>query len=253
MRLFLAASYSGLTRQDRAQVMKVNPARYLLETFVEGPKRCDMVLNDVGVDNFLMDSGAFTFVTSKSHITSKELDLYTDQLIDYVISRDIKYFFEMDVDTTFGLEKVESLRKLIERKTQRQCIPVWHKERGIQYFKDLVNNYKYIAIGGMVVGKNRPIEALAKMVQYAKNRGVKVHGLGFTDLKHINSIPWYSVDSCSWSKTAFFGGNMAKFTGTTIKNKPVDKKGCKLILSKVIMNNFNEWIKYQKYMDTRRW
>lgn len=223
MKVFLAASTTGITKADREIVIRKNPPKYLLETFYSGTSKCDKVLADVSVDNFLLDSGAFTFMHTKTNVTKKEIDYYTDQLIDYIKTRGIKYFFEMDIETILGLNKVEELRHRIEQKTGQQCIPVWHKERGIQYFKWMTKNYRYIAIGGMVVGRNRPITALSKMVKYAKDRGVKVHGLGFTDLTHLNSIDWYSVDSCSWVKSAVRGGRVHRFTGTTIKAEPVKK------------------------------
>lgn len=253
MRVFLAASCSGVNETDRKSVIVNNPPLYLLETFYNGPKICSKVLNDVGRENFLMDSGAFTFVHSKKHITHKELDLFVEQQIQFINDYDIKYFFEMDVNQTLGLSKVEELRKRIEQRTQKQVIPVWHVERGVEYFKNMCKEYDYIAIGGMVVGKNLTIDQIKKLVTYARRKNVKVHGLGFTQFKYINEIPWYSVDSCTWSKVAFLGGKICWFNGNTIKMRPIVKNGYKLNLSKVCAYNFSEWIKSQKYMNLQRW
>lgn len=71
MRVFLAASCSGVNETDRKSVIVNNPPLYLLETFYNGPKICSKVLNDVGRENFLMDSGAFTFVHSKKTYNSQ--------------------------------------------------------------------------------------------------------------------------------------------------------------------------------------
>ncbi len=253
MKVYLAASCAGVNATDRKKVIKSNPPLFLLETFYSGAKTCLQVLNDVGREHFLMDSGAFTFVHSKKNITSRELDLFVDRQISFINDYNVKNFFEMDVDQTLGYDKVIQLRKKIETKTQKQVIPVWHTNRGVQSFKDLCKEYKYIAIGGMVVGKNLTISQIFKLVTYAKERGVKVHGLGFTQFKYINQIPWYSVDSCTWSKVAVWGGKVCFFNGHTIINRSVNKNGYKLNLSKLCAHNLNEWIKYQKYMYQRRY
>ena len=253
MKVYLAATCSGVGSNDRSKVLKENPPLFFLETFYNGARICKKVLDDVGQEHFLMDSGAFTFVHSKKNITTKELDSFVDRQIDFINTFDVKNFFEMDVDQTLGYDTVIQLRKKIESKTSKQVIPVWHTNRGVQKFKDLCKEYRYIAIGGMVVGKNLTINQIFKLVTYAKECGVKVHGLGFTQFKYINQIPWYSVDSCSWSKNAIWGGKACLFNGHTIINRKVNKNGYKLNLSKLCAHNLNEWIKYQKYMYRRRY
>lgn len=253
MRIYLAASCACINEQYRTEVIKKNPPLYLLETFFNGERICAKVLNDVGTDNFLLDSGAFSFTYSKKNVTHKEMEMFVDRQINFINDFQVKNFFEMDVDQVLGYDKVLEIRKRIEAKTQRQVIPVWHTNRGVENFKDLCKEYKYIGIGGIALGKNLTVEQIIKLVTYARERGVKVHGLGFTRFSYLNKIPWYSVDSCAWSKTAIYGGNICCFNGHGIKNKPIVKRGLKLNIPKLAAWNFNEWIKYQKYMDTKRW
>ena len=101
-----------------------------------------------------------------------------------------------DRDNIFGLSKVEEWRRKMERTTGRQCIPVWHKGRGVEYWKKMCREYKYVAIGGLVFHvKKQEYELIKKLVHYAAVRGVKVHGLGFTKTKSLNEYEFYSVDS----------------------------------------------------------
>ncbi len=58
-------------------------------------------------------------------------------------------FFELDIDRIVGLEKVEEFRRRIESKTGKQSIPVWHSNRGWQYFVNMCKEYNYVSIGGI--------------------------------------------------------------------------------------------------------
>src|SRR5690606_41417395 len=53
---------------------------------------------------FLLDSGAFTFMSAKNKGDFKEY-LYKD--IIFINKHDIKYFFKLDVDLVLGLKEVE--------------------------------------------------------------------------------------------------------------------------------------------------
>ncbi len=251
MKVFFAGTTQGVRREEREFLIKNHKPLYFLETFVSGEKACKTVLHDAGRENFLLDSGAFSFMSGKE--CSKEmLEEYMDKYIGFINKYDVKYFFELDVDTIFGIKFVEKLRKRLEHETKKKCIPVWHKSRGIQYWKDMVENYEYIAIGGLVFHvKKQEYPLIQKMVRYARAKGVKVHGLGFTKTKDLDKYPFYSVDSCSWAKQAVFGGTLSFFNGKyiDIKNLPEGRKK----QSKIAQQNWIEWVKYQKYMAQKPW
>lgn len=260
MRIFLAST--GNLEVYSNKVNK-NVSRYILCTFYEGEKACLKAINlSNGVENFLLDSGAFTFMNSKNNITKKELEEYCDRYIAFINKYNIKYFFEMDVDYLFGIEYVEYLRNKIEKETGKQCIPVWHITRGINYWKKLCKEYKYIAIGGLVssginISRKDILKIIKKLTVYARSKNVKVHGLGFTTTKELKNIPFYSVDSTSWLKTIVFGASLSKYNNKThdIKNIdiPNNDNTKKINYSTCLENNFKEWMKYQKYMDTLKW
>ena len=62
---------------------------------------------------FLLDSGAFTFMNNSKSV---DFDLYLDKYIDFIIEKNIKYFFELDIDSIVGYKKVLQLRERLERR-----------------------------------------------------------------------------------------------------------------------------------------
>lgn len=62
MRIFLACTSSACNKEDKDTFYKINKPLYVLETFFSGEKSCKDALNIVGVDNFLLDSGAFSSI-----------------------------------------------------------------------------------------------------------------------------------------------------------------------------------------------
>lgn len=196
---------------------------------------------------FLLDSGAFTFMnTTKGNV---DWNKYIDSYIAFIKENGVKYYFELDIDVIVGHEEVKRIRAKIERETGIKSIPVWHKSRGIEEYKRLVNDYDYIAIGGFVTREIKKAEypIIKKMVQYACNRGVKVHGLGYTS-QNVTEYKFYSVDSTSWKTLSRFG-RLYKFSNGKMiavkqKNKRIDK--AKYIEGET--QNLKEWIKYQRYL-----
>lgn len=253
MRIFLACSTSVTNKDNREKYFKENKPLYLLETFFSGEKVCKDVLDIVGNENFLLDSGAFSYMNG-AKCTKEMLLEYLDKYIAFINKYDIKYFFELDVDTIFGIEFVEQMRKKLEKETQKQCIPVWHKGRGIEYWKMMCDKYKYVAIGGLVFHvKKAEWPLIKKMVDYAYSKGVKVHGLGFTKTKDLNNYKFFSVDSSSWLAYASRGQTISYFDNNKIMTKRIDKGNKKADIKAMTEFNFKEWIKYQKYMDSKKW
>lgn len=142
MKVFLA----GLN-DDYHTYYKCDPrSRYNLISFAyKAAWHKELILNS---EMFFLDSGAFTFLNKG--LKNFNIDDYVDRYIDYINTFDIKYFFELDIDSVVGYKKVKEIRRKIERKTQKKCIPVYHKSRGEKEFHRLCKEYDYIAIGGIV-------------------------------------------------------------------------------------------------------
>ena len=126
--------------------------------------------------DFLLDSGAFTFMSDKKNQTGVNWDGYVERYCDFINKYKVEKFFELDIDTVVGLKEVERLRSKIERLTGRQPIPVWHKARGLDYWKCMAKDYKYIAIGGIVTREIKLNEhpIFANFNGIAKEHGAKV-------------------------------------------------------------------------------
>ena len=198
---------------------------------------------------FLLDSGAFTFMTS---LKGKSIN-WNEYVINYgnfVKQHDIKHFFELDIDPIVGLKEVERLRDLLENTAERKCIPVWHKSRGLEYWKQMCKDYDYIAIGGIVTQeiKRSEYDIFLPLLKIAKENNCKVHGLGFTNLKGMVKYKFYSVDSTSWLSGNKFGA-VYLFDGKTMQ-KQNKQAGQRVKTNEVAIHNFTEWVKFSKYAET---
>lgn len=152
----------------------------------------------------IVDSGAHSFQKGKK-VNWEE---YTRQYAEWIKKNDCEKvvgYFEMDVDNIIGYEKVLALRSILEEASNK-IIPVWHKNRGIQEFKKMCEQYsgRVVAITGF---KNEDIkdEQYIMFLKYAKSHGCKVHCLGMTRKKILDNVPFDYADSSSWKQQAIFG------------------------------------------------
>ena len=199
---------------------------------------------------FLLDSGAFTFMNNfKGKVNWDE---YIEKYADFINKYDIKYFFELDIDVVVGIKEVERLRKKLEKLTNKKCIPVWLKSRGLEYWEKMTKEYDYVAIGGIVIKeiKQKDYKYFIPLLEIAKKNKCKVHGLGFTSMKWLKKIKFYSVDSTSWTSGCRFG-IIYKFINNKLIQikKPFNTRITKIKENEVIKNNLKEWIKFQEYAD----
>lgn len=196
-------------------------------------------------DSFMLDSGAFTFFSSGKHVDWNE---YIKKYADFITRNDVKLFFELDIDSLVGYENVLLLRKKLESLTNRKCIPVWHKSRGLDEFVKMCKEYDYVALGGIVAKEitQKEYKYFPKLIKIAHENGAKIHGLGFTNLIGLTKYHFDSVDSTSWVSGNRFG-SVYKFNGKTMI-KYDKKEGQRLSDSrKVAVHNFNEWVKFAEY------
>lgn len=241
MKIFLAATSTKEFMKE-----KLFHSKYILESFYSFKewqlplvKQCEM---------FLLDSGAFTFMNNFKGTVN--WDDYVEKYADFINKNDIRYFFELDIDALVGLKEVERLRTKLERLTKKRCIPVWHKSRGIDYYRRMCKEYDYIAIGGIVIKEITPQEYkyFTPLLRIAKQSNCKVHGLGFTSTSQLHKYPFYSVDSTNWQSGGRFG-QLHLFNGKKIISKSFKGKRAK-DYKKIDTFNFDQWIKFQNYANT---
>lgn len=263
MKVFLASDYKKRIWDEYMKVFLAGQAPWKEEGLYEDAMKGDGIYvlesfyyADEWVEkhiplfkDFLLDSGAFTFFSGKqaANINWEE---YVDRYAAFINKNKVKHFFELDIDKLIGYDKVLELRKRLESKTGLQCIPVWHKFRGKENFLQMCDEYKYVSIGGIVSGEITKEEypMFTWFINEAHKRGCKIHGLGFTNLEGMTKYHFDSVDSTAWTTGNRFG-SIYRFNGKTME-KYGKKPGQRLADSrKVALNNFCEWIKFQKYAD----
>lgn len=239
MRVFLAST------SDKSFIHNIADCKFILESFYYFQNWQTSLINTSKM--FLLDSGAFTFMsnTKKGKIDWKD---YIDRYIAFINKNEVEYFFELDIDCIVGYKNVLRIRKYIEEKTGKKCIPVWHKSRGKDEFLKMCDEYNYVAIGGIVSKEIKQSEYpyLAWFIDEAHKRGCKIHGLGFTNLKCLKKYKFDSVDSTSWKSGGRYG-QLHCFTGDTIKT--ITRKDMRAIYKKIDEHNFNSWVKFQKYAE----
>lgn len=74
-------------------------------------------------NDVLIDSGAFTFMNQSKNSNVDFFD-YANKYADFIKKKKIKRYFELDIDSIVGYEKVKEIRKLLEDKTGVKPIPV---------------------------------------------------------------------------------------------------------------------------------
>lgn len=154
------------------KIVRENRPEYVLESFfyikpwqVEEMPKWKM---------FLLDSGAFTFMHGVE-ASSKPVDWdgYLSRYIDFINRHDVQHFFELDVDIIVGYDAVKRMRARLEAETGKRSIPVWHRSRGLDEFKNLCRDYPYIGIGGFAIKHIQPSEYgyIKRLVQYGRYEG----------------------------------------------------------------------------------
>lgn len=248
MKLYLASVSSLETDLKQAESGRLifNDA-YILQSFYYVDNFTEKVILP-NCKDFILDSGAFTFMQN-AHKTNINWDDYVERYAKFVKKHHIEKYFELDIDSIVGLQEVERLRAKLESLVGWQCIPVWHRSRGIEQYYKIADEYSYIAVGGIASKdiKQKEYPIFTKLINEAHKRGTKVHGLGFTSMKGIRKYHFDSVDSTTWASGNRFGA-VYKFSGKTMirLSKPPNTRVKSSITA---INNFCEWKKFSYYAE----
>lgn len=190
----------------------------------------------------LIDSGAHSFQKGKK----VDWVEYTKRYAAWIKENDcpkIIGYFEMDVDNAIGYERVLYLRSILEAASDK-IIPVWHKNRGIDEYKKMCQQYagKIVAITGF---RNEDIkdEQYIMFLKYAKRHGCKVHCLGMTRKEILDKVPFDYVDSSSWCQRGAYA---------RIGNRRVDSDFARNNVKRIFVENYKLGMEMQKYY-YKRW
>jgi len=141
---------------------------YILSSFFE--HRNGVFGDYVYQEKHILDSGAFSILKGKK--TNIDFVDYTKKYSNFINKTNQQLFFELDLYQIIGLEKTEQLRDMIEQRTGKPSIPVWHKHLGLEYFYKLTEEYSYIAIGGFAIRdiKKSEYKYIPKLLEIAKKK-----------------------------------------------------------------------------------
>lgn len=221
---------------------------YILQSFYYADEFTEKVIIPNAKD-FLLDSGAFSFMEGAVAV---DWDEYVERYASFIKRNRVEKFFELDIDSVVGYEEVLRLREKLEKLTGRQCIPVWHNSRGKDEYIRHVQEYPYVAVGGLVSGKGEYRRQLWRFfpwfIRTAHENKAKLHALGFTSLDGIKRFHFDSVDSTAWTTGNRFG-YVYHFNGSTMTKTDVPKGHRLADAKRVALHNFCEWKKFQDYAD----
>jgi hypothetical protein len=201
--------------------------------------------------DFILDSGVFTFLTSKKSIAATmDWNQYVDEYADFVKKHRIKNYVEIDVDKILGLKEVERLRDRLEERVGWKSMPVWHMNRGWDGWLKMVKEYDYVCFGAFITDglKQRNFAQINHFIHVARQHGAKTHGLGFTSTRWLPKIKFDSVDSSSWTSGGRYGYLMP-FTGRGIKFIRNKDTRVKVHHKELDRQNLASWIKFAEYVE----
>jgi hypothetical protein len=168
---------------------------------------------DIPYPDVFLDSGAFSAF-------SQGVSINVSNYIQYIhrYKHLITVYSNLDVigsaEGTFANQKRIASEGLYP-------LPVFHVGEEWSYLSTYIEQYPYIALGGMVPymkpAKRKALMAwLLKCFRMAQGKAV-YHGFGCTVCDIMCALPWYSVDSSTWL-TGFRYGEVRLFNAGKIVN-----------------------------------
>lgn len=169
-----------------------------------------------------LDSGAHTLLNRilKKGTGAIDYSFYrTDEFWKYVDA--YAKFIKKNADCFDLYANVDSIRnpkmswevqQYLEKEHGLQPIPVVHYNTPIRWIDHyLQRGHKYLALGGPIKRQGKIYHYWADKAWNAICQGkdhyplARVHGFSVTTHAHIVRYPWWSVDSVTWKKMAYYG------------------------------------------------
>jgi hypothetical protein len=224
---------------------------YILETYHAIRKKKDITWIDPA--KFILDSGAYTYMRGNGgNIKTINWDTYIHEYAEFVKHYKIRNYFELDIDKIIGYENVKKLTAKLNKLVGHNCIPVWHKSRGIPAWEQMIKENDYISLSAS--GNNGSSEwtrtpkgeiVMNQLNNMALKHGVKVHALGYTKLKVLDTIKFHSCDSTSWTFSVR-SGSVLVFKDGKIE-RIVKPENTKCNVKKVYTTSYEAWKSLQKH------
>lgn len=232
---------------------------YILSSFLSVNENILRYSRHPSCKGFMLDSGAFTFMNSKRD-KIVDWDAYVARYAELIKSHNINLYYELDIDTIVGVGETTQLRRKLENLVGHRSIPVWHRCRGKAAYLKMIEEYNYVAVGGIATLEIRPSEhpILKWFVESAHRKETMIHGLGgarFCNPRWF--IPFDSVDASSWSGCTRFGswikaGKRPRFDGSGLDYGAGSDGKMKWTggsSSDRVEACLTEWAKFARYLD----
>lgn len=150
-----------------------------------------------------LDSGAFSAFSQGVEIKIKDYIAFIKEHLEH-----LEVYANLDV---IGDAEATLQNQKIMEKAGLKPLPCFHYGEPIKYLKHYLDNYDYLALGGMVPISTADLRVWLDNLFHehiCDKSGmprVKIHGFGLTSFPLMKRYPWYSVDSTSWVVTGRMG------------------------------------------------
>jgi len=157
-----------------------------------------------------LDSGAFSFHTSKMLAKVTNIDEFIDHYARYVIASKeagINWDFFVTFDYVKIAAEVWRVTQKLEREYGLRPVPVYHGDASLDWFRKYADaGHKLICVGRIkALGSAELRRYYERVFELAeKLGGIKLHGLMATGA-NMYRFPWFSVDSATWTHMAAKG------------------------------------------------
>jgi hypothetical protein len=181
-------------------------------------------------NRIILDSGAFTAFTLGKVIKLNEYADWVKQ-VKSVWQNSSTSLIYMNLDV-IGDQKASMVNQYKLESLGISPIPIFTFGADLNILIDLLNNYDYIALGGLVKRKDvKPWldKCYREILKHREKTGIltKTHLLGVCSEKLLMRYPCYSSDSSGWNHCLIFGrssamgisGNLPKFKESVNINK----------------------------------
>lgn len=166
-------------------------------------------------NKIILDSGAFTAWTKGTEVDRGDLAKEFEAILK--LPRVEAYLINLDripgrkgVDPTAeevqaAMRESEENFRWLNKQFPGRVLPVFHQGEPVEYLLELAAECNYICLSP----RNDLHEKLRvdwSQRMHAKIPGVKTHGLATTGFTMMSTVPWYSVDSATWTMVSAYGG-----------------------------------------------
>lgn len=198
--------YAAVGSEGDIRATTVIPPYCILASYHYFKKKPQVII-DALAKNFdvFIDSGAFSADKNNAVI---DIDDYCKFLLDTQV---ITY---AGLDVIGNAEKTKTNMEYMTKEYGLKPIPTFHIGSTLDDLKQMVDNFPYIALGGLVwtAGVRSHLNEVWHYIQ-THNPKIKVHGFGTTNIDLIKAYPWYSVDSSSYKWCKRFGEQYILWNG----------------------------------------